>query len=118
MNPAASDGPSTLGSEHVPTSRTVTYTKATSGELRIGASADGGPSGEFFAGVIQDVAVYSRALSFCEIVQHYGISVCRMVPYSGGPTNGGDMAVTGNLTGSGTLSLKDPPSFPAMPTSP
>ena len=25
------------------------------------------------------------------------------------------MAVTGNLTGSGTLSLIDPPSFPAMP---
>jgi hypothetical protein len=117
VNPAASGGPSTLGSDMYQQG-TATYTPATSGELRIGASASSGPPGEFFAGTIQDVAVYSRALGFYEIVNHYATSVCGMEPYPGGPTNSGDMAVTGNLTGSGTLSLKDPPSFPAMPATP
>ena len=105
VNPAASGGPSTLGSDMYQHG-TATYTPATSGELRIGASS--APSGEFFGGTIQDVAVYSRALGFYEIVNHYATGVCGMEPYPGGPTNGGDMAVTGNLTGSGTLSCERP----------
>jgi hypothetical protein len=117
VNPAASGGPSTLGSDMYQQG-TATYTKATSGELRIGASASSGPPGDFFAGTIQDVAVYNRALGFYEIVNHYATSVCGMEPYPGGPTNGGDMAVTGNLTGSGTLSLSGTPTFPTMPATP
>jgi hypothetical protein len=42
-------------------------------DLRIDASADGNTSGEFFAGVIQDVAVYDRALEFKDIVSHYWV---------------------------------------------
>jgi Concanavalin A-like lectin/glucanases superfamily len=112
VNPAASGGPSTLGSDMFQQG-TPSYTPATSGELRIGASASG-PASDFFAGTIQDVAVYNRALGFYEIVNHYATSVCGMSPYPGGPTNSGDMAVTGNLGGSGTLSLVGPPSFPTM----
>ena len=41
--------------------------------MRIGASADGNTSGEFFAGVIEDVAVYDRALEFKDIVSHYWV---------------------------------------------
>jgi Concanavalin A-like lectin/glucanases superfamily len=117
VNPAASGGPSTLGSDMYKQA-TVAYTPATSGELRIGASASSGPPAEFFDGTIQDVAVYSRALGFYEIVNHYATSVCGFTPYPGGPTNTGDMAVTGNLTGSGTLSLSGTPTFPAMPPTP
>jgi Concanavalin A-like lectin/glucanases superfamily len=115
VNPAASGGPSTLGSDMYQTG-TPSYSPATSGELLIGASAGGGSPSGFFAGKIQDVAVYSRALGFYEIVNHYATGVCGMSPYPGGPTNSGDMAVTGNLTGSGTLSLatNTKPAFPTM----
>jgi hypothetical protein len=114
VNPAASGGPSTLGNDMFQQAM-ATYKQATSGELRIGASAGSGPPGEFFAGTIQDVAVYNRVLGFYEIVNHYATSVCGVSPYPGGPTNSGDMAVTGNLSGLGTLSLVGNPSFPAMP---
>ena len=114
VNPAASGGPSTLGSDMYQQG-TANYTPATSGELRIGASASGGSPSEFFAGTIQDVAVYNRALGFYEIVNHYATGVCGMSPYPGGPTNSGDMAVTGNLGGSGTLSLVGSPAFPTTP---
>jgi Concanavalin A-like lectin/glucanases superfamily len=115
VNPAASGGPSTLGSDMYQQA-TVPYTPATSGELRIGASS--APPGEFFDGTIQDVAVYNRALGFYEIVNHYATSVCGFTPYPGGPTNSGDMAVTGSLSGLGTLSLSGTPTFPAMPPTP
>jgi hypothetical protein len=49
------------------------YQAATSGELRIGANADGDTPTEFFAGIIQDVAIYDRALDFKDIVSHYWI---------------------------------------------
>jgi hypothetical protein len=115
VNPAASGGPSTLDSTMLQTAKpTPKYKPATSGELRIGASASGSPD-QFFAGTIQDVAVYSRALGFFEIVDHYGIAGCGSSFYPGGQTNSGDMAVTGNLGGSGTLSLVGTPTFPTMP---
>jgi Concanavalin A-like lectin/glucanases superfamily len=116
VNPAASGGPSTLGSDMYQQAQpTPKYKPATSGELRIGASASGGSPSEFFAGTIQEVAVYNRALGFYEIVNHYATGVCGMSPYPGGPTNSGDMAVTGNLGGSGTLSLVGSPAFPTTP---
>ena len=46
---------------------------ATSNPLRIGASADSGSPGEFFPGVIQNVAVYDTVLDFGLIVDHYWI---------------------------------------------
>jgi hypothetical protein len=116
VNPAASGGPSTLDTTMLVSGMpTPKYKQATSGELRIGASASGGTPSQFFAGTIQDVAVYSRRLDFYEIVDHYGIAGCGSSFYPGGQTSSGDVAVTGNLSGSGTLSLAGPPTFPAMP---
>jgi hypothetical protein len=115
VNPAASDGFGTFQqSENTGdksfASATVTYKAATSGNLRIGASADGGPS-EFFSGVIQDVAVYKRALSFCEIVQHYWIFATGYLV----PCSGSGAGIVGGLTGKGTLSANNvgfPPNGP------
>ena len=107
VNPAASDGFGTFQqSENTGdksfASSTVTYKAATSGNLRIGASAGGGPS-EFFSGVIQDVAVYNRALSFCEIVQHYWIFATGYLV----PCSGSGAGIVGGLTGKGTLSASN-----------
>jgi hypothetical protein len=111
VNPAASGGPSTLSSDMFQQG-TPAYTPATSGELRIGASASGASPREFFAGRMEDVAVYNRALGFYEIVNHYATSVCGESPYPGGPTSSGGMKVTGNLSGSGKLSGTT--TFPTM----
>jgi hypothetical protein len=46
---------------------------AISGDFRIGADTNADTSGEFFAGVIQNVAVNDRALEFKEIVSHYRV---------------------------------------------
>jgi hypothetical protein len=104
VNPAASDGFGTFQQSENAGDKsfafaTVTYKAATSGNLRIGASANGGPS-EFFSGVIQDVAVYNRALSFCEIVQHYWIFATGYLV----PCSGSGAGIVGGLTGKGTLS--------------
>ena len=115
VNPAASDGFGTFQqSENVGDKSfafaTVTYKAATSGNLRMGASANGGPS-EFFSGVIQDVAVYNRALSFCEIVQHYWIFATGYLV----PCSGSGAGIVGGLTGKGTLSANNvgfPPNGP------
>jgi hypothetical protein len=113
VNPAAGGGPSSLGPDaYVQGTPGHHYQPATSGELRIGASSDGGPPGEFFAGTIQDVAVYDRALGFYEIVNHWTISTSSMTPYPGGPTSSGATAVTGYLAGQGTLSATA--TFPTM----
>jgi hypothetical protein len=103
VNPDASDGfPFFLSNENTGNkcynSAAVAYTPATSNELRIGATADGGP-GEFFNGAIQDVAVYNRALSFEEIVQHYWIFATGYSVSVGGPGGG----AVGGLAGTGTL---------------
>src|ERR1700722_6292786 len=116
VNPAASDGFGTFQqSENVGDKSfafaTVTYKAATSGNLRMGASANGGPS-EFFSGVIQDVAVYDRALSFCEIVQHYWIFATGYLV----PCSGSEAAIVGNLTGKGTLSADKVGFAPNGPT--
>ena len=73
VNPAASDDEETFLSTRTPgdsrfNSAPTDYQAATSNDLRIGASADGDTPGEFFAGVIQDVAVYDGALGFKDIV--------------------------------------------------
>jgi hypothetical protein len=78
VNPAASDGEETFLSTENPgnsrfNSAPSNYQAATSNDLRIGASADGDTPSEFFAGVIQDVAVYDRALDFKDIVSHYWV---------------------------------------------
>ena len=104
VNPAASDGFGTFQQSENAGDKsfafaTVTYKAATSGNLRIGASANGGPS-EFFSGVIQDVAVYNRALSFCEIVQHYWIFATGYLV----PCSGSGAGIVGGLTGKGILS--------------
>ena len=116
VNPAASDGFGTFQQSenaggHSFAFATVTYKAVTSGDLRIGASADGAPS-EFFSGVIQDVAVYDRALSFCEIVQHYWIFATGYLV----PCSGSEAAILGNLTGKGTLSADKVGFAPNGPT--
>jgi hypothetical protein len=118
VNPAASDGFGTFQQSENAGDKsfafaTVTYEAATSGNLRIGASANGGPS-EFFSGVIQDVAVYNRALSFCEIVQHYWIFATGYLV----PCSGSGAGIVGGLTGKGTLSAKAafPPNGPTTTT--
>ena len=78
VNPAASDGEETFLSTENPgnsrfNSAPSDYQPATSDDLRIGTSADGNPPGEFFAGVIQNVAVYDSALDFKEVVSHYWV---------------------------------------------
>jgi hypothetical protein len=115
VNPAASDGFGTfLQTENTGdqsfASATVSYKAATSGDFLIGAS-EGGPS-EFFSGVIQDVAVYDRALSFCEIVQHYWIFATGYLV----PCSGSEAAIVGNLTGKGTLSADKVGFAPNGPT--
>jgi hypothetical protein len=115
VNPAASDGFGTfLQTENTGdqsfASATVSYQAAKSGDFLIGASA-GGPS-EFFSGVIQDVAVYDRALSFCEIVQHYWIFATGYLV----PCSGSGAAIVGNLTGKGTLSADKVGFAPNGPT--
>jgi hypothetical protein len=49
------------------------YKVPTTNELRIGASTGGGPPGEFFDGIIQDVAVYDAVLSFQDIATHFWV---------------------------------------------
>jgi hypothetical protein len=76
VNPQASDGEGTfLDRENPDNSRfnsaSCDYQPATSGELRIGAGTDANAADEFFAGTIQDVAIYNRALSFKDIVNHW-----------------------------------------------
>jgi Concanavalin A-like lectin/glucanases superfamily len=108
VNPAASDGKTNfLNNENTGNGRynsaQVTYQPATSNELRIGASADAGPPGEFFQGVIQNVAVYNAALGFDEIVNHFWIFATGYSPYLPPPGPG--------FTGEGTLSVTA--AFPA-----
>lgn len=115
VNPAASDGFGTfLQTENTGdqsyASATVNYQAATSGNFLIGASASG-PS-EFFPGVIQDVAVYNRVLTFCEIVQHYWIFATGYLV----PCSGSGAALVGNLTGKGTLSAQNVGFAPHAPT--
>jgi hypothetical protein len=52
----------------------VNYQAATSGDLLIGGGAEGDTSTQFFAGVIQNVAVYNRALDFKDVVAHYWVA--------------------------------------------
>lgn len=111
VNPAASDGEQNFKSHENPNnerynSAQFSYQQATNNELRIGASSDGGSPGEFFAGVIQDVAVYSRALSFDEIVNHFWIFE------TGYSTPLGPL---GDFSGSGTLAVTA--AFPPNPPS-
>ena len=78
VNPAASGDEETFLSTENPgnsrfNSAPSDYQAATSNDLRIGASADGDTPGDFFAGVIQDVAVYDSALEFKDIVSHYWV---------------------------------------------
>jgi len=77
VNPAASGDQATFvnsdpGHTQFDSAQTG-YQAATSGDLRIGASADGDAPGEFFSGWIQDVAVYDQALDFNDIVAHYWV---------------------------------------------
>jgi hypothetical protein len=78
VNPAASNDEETFLSTENPgnsrfNSASSDYQPATNNDLRIGASADGDTPDEFFAGVIQDVAVYDSALDFNDIVSHYWV---------------------------------------------
>ncbi|MDT5095725.1 MAG: hypothetical protein QOH60_5088 [Mycobacterium sp.] len=78
VNPAASDGEGTfLDQENPDNSRFNSASRhippATGGALHIGASADANAPGEFFAGTLQDVAVYNRALSFKDVVNHWSV---------------------------------------------
>jgi Concanavalin A-like lectin/glucanases superfamily len=109
VNPAASDGESFfLNDENANNasynSAPASYQPATSKDLRIGASADGGSPGEFFDGEVQNVAVYDRALNFVEIVTHYWVFATGMTPTYGNP----------GLNSEGTLSVAAafPPNAP------
>jgi hypothetical protein len=77
VNPAATGDEATFVSSdpgHTQFNSAQTgYQAATSGDLWIGASADGGTLGGFFSGLIQDVAVYDQALAFKDVVAHYWI---------------------------------------------
>jgi hypothetical protein len=78
VNPAATGDQATFQATENPgnsrfNSAPSDYQPATSNDLRIGASADGDTPAEFFAGLLQDVAVYDRALDFKDIVSHYWI---------------------------------------------
>ena len=56
-------------------------TLSTSYDLIIGADSNGlGPIGEYFAGTIDEIAVYSRALALAEIRQHYAAGVGDTAP--------------------------------------
>ena len=75
VNPAATGDEATFQSNNPESfnSAQTGYQAATSGDLRIGASADGDTPGDFFAGWIQHVAVYDQALDFKDIVAHYWV---------------------------------------------
>lgn len=110
VNPAASDGKQNfLNNENTGNGRydiaQVAYQPATSNALRIGASADAGSPGEFFPGVIQNVAVYDIALDFEAIVNHYWVFATGYSPYVQPPGSG--------FEGEGTLSMTA--AFPANP---
>jgi Concanavalin A-like lectin/glucanases superfamily len=112
VNPAASDGKTNfLDNENSGNGRynvaALGYQPATANPLRIGASASGGSPGEFFAGVIQNVAVYDAVLSFETIVNHYWIFATGYSPSLPPPGSG--------FTGDGTLSVTA--AFPANPPS-
>lgn len=110
VNPAASDGETNFltnenpGNGRFNSAPIGAYQPATSGALRIGASADSGP-GEFFSGVIQNVAVYDVALDFTTIVDHFWIFATGYSPYLPPPGSG--------FQGEGTLSVTA--AFPANP---
>ena len=55
-------------------SAAVTIVPSTAGPLRIGAHANDATAGEFFAGVIDEVAVYNDALKDLTIQGHYAAS--------------------------------------------
>jgi Concanavalin A-like lectin/glucanases superfamily len=110
VNPAASDGKQNfLNNENTGNGRyniaQVAYQLATSNPLRIGASADTGSPGEFFPGVIQNVAVYDVALDFEAIVNHFWVFATGYSPYIPPPGSG--------FEGEGTLSMTA--AFPANP---
>jgi hypothetical protein len=112
VNPAASDGKTNfLDNENTGNGRyniaQVAYQAATSNPLRIGASANGGSPGEFFAGVVQNVAVYNAVLSFQTIVDHYWIFATGYSPSLPPPGSG--------FSGDGSLSVTAafPPNPPA-----
>jgi hypothetical protein len=110
VNPAASDGKTNfLDNENTGNGRynvaQVGYQPATADPLRIGASANGGSPGEFFAGVIQNVAVYDAVLSFETIVNHYWIFATGYSPSLPPPGSG--------FTGDGSLSVTA--AFPSNP---
>jgi hypothetical protein len=110
VNPAASDGKTNfLSNENTGNGRyniaQVAYQPATGGPLRIGASANASPPGEFFPGVIQNVAVYDAVLSFETIVNHYWIFATGYSPSLPPPGSG--------FSGDGTLSVTA-----AFPTNP
>ena len=70
---------------------TGTLPLGTSYDLIIGADSNGyDPIGEYFAGTIDEVAVYSRALGLGEVRQHYAEGVADLTPpettITGGPT--------------------------------
>jgi Concanavalin A-like lectin/glucanases superfamily len=75
VNPAATGDQADFQSDHPESfnSAQTGYQAATSGDLRIGASLDGGTLDGFFSGLIQDVAVYDQALDFKDIVAHYWV---------------------------------------------
>jgi hypothetical protein len=75
------------------------YVAQTKNELRIAASSGGGPPGEFFQGVLQDVAVYMAGMPFDVIVSHYWVfQTGSALSASGKPAGAG-------LSGSGSLSV-------------
>ncbi len=102
VNPAASDGKTNfLDNENTGNGRynvaQVGYQPATANPLRIGASANGGSPGKFFAGVVQNVAVYDAVLSFETIVNHYWIFATGYSPSLPPPGSG--------FSSDGTLSV-------------
>lgn len=109
VNPAASDGESFFQNDENANnssynSAPVGYQPATSGDFRIGSSADSVSPGELFHGVIQNVAVYDRALNFVEIVTDYWVFATGKTPTYGNP----------GLNSEGTLSITAafPPNAP------
>jgi len=110
VNPAASDGQTNFldnenpGNGRFNSAQIGAYQPATSGALRIGASADAGPA-EFLSGVIQNVAVYDVALDFETIVDHFWIFATGYSPYLPPPGSG--------FSGEGSLSVTA--AFPANP---
>jgi hypothetical protein len=111
VNPAASDGKTNfVDNENTGNGRyniaQVGYQPATSNALRISASTDAGPPGEFFSGAIQNVAVYNAALSFETIVNHYWIFATGYSPYL--PPPGSGFAAEGTLSVTAAFPLNPP----------